>query len=74
MPFVLISIWNGHVGFQEETRAEIPGWGGLMFVYGVFFVPTFFSLLVGANLLVWARARINYVFIFGGCMRVHVRI
>ncbi|PIL23311.1 transporter [Ganoderma sinense ZZ0214-1] len=50
--------------FQEETRAEIPGWGGLMFVYAVFFVPTFFSLLVGANLLVWARARINYVFIF----------
>lgn len=58
------------VGFQEETRAGIPGWDGLMFVYGIFFVPTFFSLLVGANLLVWARARINYVFIFGGCMRV----
>ena len=36
-----------------------------MYVYGIFFVPTFFSLLVGVNLLVWARARINYVFIFG---------
>ncbi|KAM5537632.1 hypothetical protein V8D89_008710 [Ganoderma adspersum] len=50
--------------FQEDTRAGIPGWDGLMFVYAIFFVPTFFTLLVGANLLVWARARINYVFIF----------
>ena len=56
------------LGFREETREEIPGWDGLMFIYGIFFVPTFFSLLVGANLLVWARARINYVFIFGACV------
>lgn len=45
-----------------------------MFVYAILFVPTFFSLLVGANLLVWARARINYVFIFGRCMRFPVCI
>lgn len=43
----------------------MPGWDGLLFIYGIFFVPTFFALLVGVNLLVWSRARINYVFIFG---------
>ena len=53
------------LGFRNETRDAIPGWDGLMYIYGIFFVPTFFALLVGVNLLVWARARINYVFIFG---------
>ncbi|CDO74587.1 hypothetical protein BN946_scf184583.g14 [Trametes cinnabarina] len=50
--------------FRSDTRAAIPGWGGLLYIYSIFFVPTFFSLLVGTNLLVWARSRINYVFIF----------
>ena len=63
----LFTLTSCTIGFREETREEIPGWDGLMFIYGIFFVPTFFSLLVGANLLVWARARINYVFIFGTC-------
>ena len=45
-----------------------------MYVYGIFFVPTFFSLLVGVNLLVWARARINYVFIFGAYLLDHMCI
>ena len=54
-----------HSGFRKDTREAIPGWDGLLYIYGIFFVPTFFALLVGINLLVWARARINYVFIFG---------
>ncbi|KAG5646759.1 hypothetical protein DXG03_002445 [Asterophora parasitica] len=53
-----------HASFQQSTRDAIPGWDGLMYIYGVIFIPALFSLLVGANLLVWARARINYVFIF----------
>ena len=52
-------------GFQPDTREAIPGWDALLFIYAIFFVPTFFALIVGVNLLVWARARINYVFIFG---------
>ncbi|KAF7360315.1 Signal transduction protein [Mycena venus] len=50
--------------FEHTTREAIPGWDGLLFIYGVLAVPTVFALLVGLNLLVWARARINYVFIF----------
>jgi hypothetical protein len=34
-------------------------------VYATLGVPVTFSLLVGINLIVWARARINYMFIFG---------
>lgn len=52
------------VGFRQSTRDAIPGWDGLLFIYGVLAVPVVFALLVGLNLLVWARARINYVFIF----------
>ncbi|KAK7012689.1 signal transduction protein [Favolaschia claudopus] len=50
--------------FETDTRNNIPGWDGLLFIYGVLAVPTFFAVLVGLNILVWARARINYVFIF----------
>ncbi|KAJ7100199.1 SPX domain-containing protein [Mycena belliarum] len=50
---------------RESTREAILGWDGLLFMYGVLAVPVLFALLVGVNLLVWARSRINYVFIFG---------
>lgn len=53
------------IGFQPETRAQIPNWDGLLFAYGIISIPVFFSLLVGVNILVWSRSRINYVFIFG---------
>ncbi len=65
--------WRVFAGFQADTRAAIAGWDGLMFIYAILFVPAFFCLLVGANLLVWERARINYVFIFGGYMRFRTR-
>ncbi|KAL0960089.1 hypothetical protein HGRIS_011733 [Hohenbuehelia grisea] len=50
--------------FQSSTRVELPGWDALLFIYGILFIPTIFSLLVGVNLLVWSLSRINYVFIF----------
>ncbi|RDB30619.1 SPX and EXS domain-containing protein 3 [Hypsizygus marmoreus] len=53
-----------HSSFQKSTRDAIPGWDGLLFIYGVLLIPVLFSVLVGVNLLVWARSRINYVFIF----------
>ncbi|KAJ6627863.1 SPX domain-containing protein [Mycena sp. CBHHK59/15] len=49
---------------EQRTRDAIPGWDGLLFIYGVLAIPVLFALLVGLNLLVWARSRINYVFIF----------
>jgi hypothetical protein len=56
--------WGGQ-GFQTDTREAIPGWDGLLYVYGIVLIPTLFACLTGLNLLVWANARINYVFIFG---------
>ncbi|TFY63335.1 hypothetical protein EVG20_g6362 [Dentipellis fragilis] len=50
--------------FQPDTRAALPGWDSLLFIYSIILVPSLFSFLVGLNLLVWNRARINYVFIF----------
>lgn len=50
--------------FQEQTRRDIPAWDALLFLYGIILVPMIFVLLVGLNLLVWSRSRINYVFIF----------
>lgn len=50
--------------FKPETQRAIDGWGALMLVYATLFVPTLFVSLVGLNLVVWARSRINYVFIF----------
>ncbi|KAF9060164.1 hypothetical protein BDP27DRAFT_432124 [Rhodocollybia butyracea] len=50
--------------FQAETRASIPGWDGLLFVYSILLIPVVFSILVGINLAVWSRSQINYVFIF----------
>lgn len=52
-------------GFQADTRDAIPGWDGLLFLYGTFLVPILFALLLGINLMVWSRSSINYVFIFG---------
>ncbi|KAF8887598.1 EXS family-domain-containing protein [Infundibulicybe gibba] len=37
---------------HESAREEIPGWDGLLFIYGALLIPALFSM-------------INYVFIFG---------
>ena len=52
------------IAFQPDVRARIP-WDVLLYVYGIFFVPAVFAMLVGFNVWVWRRSRINYQFIFG---------
>ena len=39
-----------------------------MYIYAILLIPVLFSLLVGTNLGVWSKARINYAFIFGACI------
>jgi len=56
---------NYSLVFQHQTREAIPAWDTLLFLYGVLLVPVLFSVLVGINILVWSKSRINYVFIFG---------
>ncbi|KAG9081541.1 hypothetical protein FRC06_005512, partial [Ceratobasidium sp. 370] len=53
-----------YYAFQAERREEIPEWAALLQVYAALCIPVIFSLLVGLNLIAWARARINFIFIF----------
>ncbi|KAJ6487883.1 EXS family-domain-containing protein [Mycena sanguinolenta] len=49
----LVALGSGIAHSREQnTRDAIPGWDGLLFIYGVLAVPPFFALLVGLNLLV----------------------
>ena len=50
--------------FSSETPAEVPYWDGLLLVYGGLFLTFLFACLFGINMYVWAKARINYKFIF----------
>jgi hypothetical protein len=50
---------------KQSTRQALPTWEVLLYLYGVLVLPLVFALLVGLNLVAWASARINYVFIFG---------
>ncbi|OAX34316.1 hypothetical protein K503DRAFT_456002 [Rhizopogon vinicolor AM-OR11-026] len=50
---------------QGSTRLLLPSWDILLFIYSILLIPVLLALLVGLNLVVWARERINYVFIFG---------
>lgn len=49
---------------RDSTHVSLPSWNILLFIYSIFLIPTLLALLVGLNLVVWARERINYVFIF----------
>lgn len=51
--------------FQQETRSAIPEWEALLVVYGAIFIPVMLALLIGVNLWVWSKSRVNYVFILG---------
>ena len=53
-----------HPAFQPVVRENLP-WDALLYVYATFLVPVLFALLVGINIWVWTRSRINYQFIFG---------
>ncbi|CAE6434665.1 unnamed protein product [Rhizoctonia solani] len=50
---------------QPEAREQVPEWHSLLQVYAALSIPIMFVLLIGLNLVAWARARINFVFIFG---------
>ncbi|KAG1745254.1 EXS family protein/ERD1/XPR1/SYG1 family protein [Suillus lakei] len=50
--------------FHVITAVSLPSWNILLFIYSILLLPTLLALLVGLNLVVWARERINYVFIF----------
>ncbi|KAG6377931.1 EXS family-domain-containing protein [Boletus reticuloceps] len=53
-----------YLSFQEYTRRSLPSWNILLVIYSIFFIPVLMALLIGINVLVWARSKINYVFIF----------
>jgi hypothetical protein len=52
-------------GLHTNTHVSLPAWNILLFIYSILLIPALLALLVGLNLVVWARERINYVFIFG---------
>ncbi|KAG1776330.1 EXS family protein/ERD1/XPR1/SYG1 family protein [Suillus placidus] len=51
---------------RDSTPTSLPSWDIILFIYSIFLIPMLLVLLVGLNLVVWARERINYVFIFVG--------
>ncbi|CAE7131077.1 unnamed protein product [Rhizoctonia solani] len=53
-----------YYSLQEEQRERIPEWAALIQVYAALCIPVIFSLLLGLNMVAWARARINFIFIF----------
>lgn len=48
----------------QSTRTNLPSWSVLLYIYAIFGMPVLLALLVGLNINVWARERINYPFIF----------
>jgi len=76
VPALLAGLFNGIYlcyAFASDSNipsipafeSDIPGAASLLYIYAILFLPTLFSLLVGLNILVWSRSRINYAFIFG---------
>lgn len=49
---------------RHSTRISLHSWDIILFIYSILLIPTLLALLVGLNLVVWAKERINYVFIF----------
>lgn len=49
---------------RDSSHPSLPSWDIILFIYSIFLIPTLLALLIGLNLVVWARERINYVFIF----------
>ncbi|KAG2363512.1 EXS family-domain-containing protein [Suillus spraguei] len=52
---------------RDSTTTTLHSWNILLYIYSILLIPTLLVLLVGLNLVVWARERINYVFIFAYC-------
>lgn len=49
---------------RHGLTTSLPSWNIILFIYSILLIPMLLALLVGLNLIVWARERINYVFIF----------
>ncbi|KAL4079440.1 EXS family protein/ERD1/XPR1/SYG1 family protein [Scleroderma citrinum] len=49
---------------QANTRNILASWKVLLFIYSILGMPALLTLLIGININVWARERINYPFIF----------
>lgn len=45
---------------HEHTRQVVPGWNGLLQIYGGFYLTIIFALLFQLNLEAFVRSRINY--------------
>ncbi|KAG2139537.1 EXS family protein/ERD1/XPR1/SYG1 family protein [Suillus cothurnatus] len=52
---------------RHGLTTSLPSWNIILFIYSILLIPMLLALLVGLNLIVWARERINYVFIFAYC-------
>ncbi|KAG8991558.1 hypothetical protein FRB94_012433 [Tulasnella sp. JGI-2019a] len=61
IPALVVGVYNV---CQSERRNRILLWQTLLEAYATLAMPTILSLLIGLNVLVWSRKRINYVFIF----------
>ncbi|KAL1744890.1 EXS family protein/ERD1/XPR1/SYG1 family protein [Schizophyllum fasciatum] len=61
-----------YCSFQSDVRDEVKGWEALLFIYAILLVPVLLAMLIGLNMLVWARTRINYAFIFELDMRTRL--
>jgi hypothetical protein len=58
-------------GFQQKTRDTIPGWDGLLFVYGIILIPVLLLLLIGINLLAWSHSLTYKLRLYIWCMLVY---
>lgn len=61
LPAIIFGIYRAR---QPLVQTTVAGWSGLLQIYLAFFIPVAFGLLVSLNNIVWARVRINYIFIF----------
>ncbi|KIM70451.1 hypothetical protein SCLCIDRAFT_6171 [Scleroderma citrinum Foug A] len=48
----------------EGTRNDLKSWKVLLYMYAILAMPVLLLLLIGVNINVWVRERINYPFIF----------
>ncbi|KAF9124219.1 hypothetical protein BGW39_008375 [Mortierella sp. 14UC] len=61
LPLLILGLQSA---FSEDTESKLPFWNSLLLVYAGLFLTILFACLFGINMHVWAKARINYKFIF----------
>lgn len=60
-----LHLYQTSVGSLEGTRNDLKSWKVLLYMYAILAMPVLLVLLIGVNINVWVRERINYPFIFG---------